>query len=123
MIGRSPAGPIGSLRMTISPSLVTVLFTIALQAQDTRPASSADAAKEARDRALAKTRSQLEQKPTHAQVFDYWFKLLVESNAVEGETAALAKKLEAEPGETTTSIILGKLYLRTGKEEKALETL
>ena len=105
--------------------MAAVLITLssALQAQETKPSSTSDAAREARDRSLTKTRAQLEQRPTHGPVFDHYFKLLVESNAVESEVKLLESKLAKEAGETTSSIILGKLLLRSGKEDKALEVL
>jgi tetratricopeptide (TPR) repeat protein len=78
---------------------------------------------ESRERALAKVRQQLEQKPTHPSLFEYYFKLLVETNTVDKETEALAEKLAASPGAAAQSIVLGRLYLRAGKEQKALETL
>ena len=111
--------------MASQHTLVAVLLSLsyALQAQETQATKPTDAAKEGRERSLSKTRAQLEARPTHAQVFDHWFKLLVESNAVESETKLLEGKLAAEPGETVTSIILGKLLLRTGKEDRALEVL
>ena len=85
--------------------------------------ASQESAADTKDRALSKTRQNLEQRPTHAAVFDHYFKLLVESNLVETEIQALDARLKKEPGDATASIIQGRLLLRAGKEDKALEVL
>ena len=55
-------------------------------------------------------------------MFDRYFKLLVERNAVETEVEALQQKLAADHDEATV-IILGRMLLRTGNEDGALEVL
>ena len=62
------------LRAFVLPLLVA-LSAWHLPAQDAPAAPAA----EPRERALTKTRQQLEQKPTHAQLFDYYFKALVDN--------------------------------------------
>jgi len=98
------------------PRLVAVAaLAAAAPPQDTAPAP--------RERALAKVRQQLEQKPTHPQLFEYYFKALVANNAVDAEVGALTADLAKDPGQAALSIILGRLYLRTDREAKALEVL
>ncbi len=106
------------------PRVFVLLALLALSFAQVR-AQDAPAAPttEPRERALQKARQQLDQKPTHAQLFDYYFKALVENNAVESEITALDAKLSKDAGQAATSIVLGRLYLRTGKESKALEVL
>ncbi len=76
-----------------------------------------------RDRSLDKRRSLLQQQPTHQALFDSYFKLLVTSNVVAEETQALRDKLAKDKADTAASIILGRILLRTGKDEEALEIL
>ena len=80
-------------------------------------------AADARDRPLEKMRTLLQQQPTHAAIFDRYFTLLVNGNSVEAEIAALEGKLSQDPADTAASIVLGKVFLRIGKEEQALEVL
>ncbi len=76
-----------------------------------------------RDRPLEKMRSLLQQQPTHAAIFDRYFTLLVNGNAVDAEIRSLEEKLTKDPDDAAAAIILGKVYLRMGKEERALEVL
>lgn len=97
--------------------LVPLLLLIpALSAQD-------DTEKVARDRSLEKRRSLLQQQPTHLALFDSYFKILVASNAVDAEIKALQDKLAKDETDSAASIILGRILLRTGKEEQALDVL
>ena len=88
-----------------------ILLACALAAQETQPLR------------LAKLRQQLEQRPGHAAVFEAYFKALVAANAVEAEIALLEGRLQQDAGETTLSLILGRLLLRANQEDKALLVL
>lgn len=102
------------------PTLLAALaLACAAFAQETEPpAPEAEAG-----RALDKTRALLKDRPTHAALFDRYFKLLVEANAVDSEIAALQAGLEADASDQGTALIFGRLLLRAGKEERALEVL
>lgn len=104
-------------------SFLFLSFALVLVAPSAQEPPAADASGSPRERALTKVREQLAQKPTHTQLFEYYFKALVANNSVDEEIAALDAGLVKEPGQSATSIILGRLYLRTDKEAKALEVL
>ncbi|HLU37772.1 MAG TPA: tetratricopeptide repeat protein, partial [Planctomycetota bacterium] len=99
---------------------VLVLFPVVLAplafAQD-------DGEQAARERSLERRRALLQQQPTHEALFDSYFKMLVASNVVAEETQALRDKLAKDPTDAASSIVLGRILLRTGKDEEALETL
>ncbi len=99
--------------MARRPLIVPLLLGLALPlaAQETQPLR------------LAKLRQQLEQRPGHAAVFEAYFKALVAANAVEAEITLLEDRLHKDAGETTLSLILGRLLLRANQEDKALLVL
>jgi len=97
-------------------SFLLSLLVPSLLAQD-------DADTAARERSLDKRRSLLQQQPTHLALFDSYFKMLVASNLVEAEAKTLRDKLAKDKTDTAASIVLGRILLRTGKEEQALEVL
>ncbi|MEZ5966498.1 MAG: tetratricopeptide repeat protein [Planctomycetota bacterium] len=95
---------------------LSLLLVPALRAQD-------DSESAARARSLEKRRSLLQQQPTHLALFDSYFKILVASNAVDDEVKTLQDKLAKDSADSASSVILGRILLRTGKEEQALEVL
>src|SRR5688572_29970634 len=114
----------GDLREAMPASHVLIplslVFWVALPAQVPAPD---DGEKVARDRSLDKRRSLLQQQPTHEALFDSYFKMLVASNVIAEETKAWRDKLAKDKNDTAASIVLGRILLRTGKDEEALETL
>ena len=100
-----------------------VSITIPLLAALVAAQEPGDDPKRDRDeRALRLTRTRLEERPTHAALFDRYFKLLVETNSVDAEVDTLRQRLE-EDGDVSIAVILGRTLLRGGKEDQALDVL
>ena len=102
---------------------IQVLCALLAVTQLAHGQSADEAAAKARDRALSKTKLLLEARPTHAALFDRYFKLLVQNNAVDTEITELEKLVAEDAGNRDSKVILGRLLLRAGREEDALETL
>ena len=96
-------------------ALLALFLSLPCTAQETSPEV------ERRLRTLDRTRQLLAERPAHAALFDRYFKLLVSGNSVDAEIETLRAALEKDPGEQSTSVILGRVLLRAGKEEEALE--
>jgi tetratricopeptide (TPR) repeat protein len=73
--------------------------------------------------ALQKLRDLLRNQPMHAGLFDRYFKSLVQRNAVDDEVRALESKVGKDSGDVAATIVLGRVLLRAGKEERALDVL
>lgn len=103
----------------VFPFALALLFAPQVEAQEP---TEAQATTQRNERALSRTRGMLEARPTHAALFDRFFKLLVETNSVDAEIESLRAKMAAEPDDAV-AVILGRTLLRAGKEDEALEAL